>query len=63
LEAYLLDFDEDLFGSRLRVLFAEHLRKQRRFDSADELVAQIRIDVALVRELDPIARYQRSLAW
>ena len=32
-------------------------------DSAEELVAQIRIDVALVRELDPMARYQRSLAW
>ncbi len=63
LEAHLLDFDGDLFGTRLRVLFAEHLRKQRRFDSADELVVQIRVDVALVRELDPVARYERSLAW
>jgi riboflavin kinase/FMN adenylyltransferase len=63
LEAHLLDFDEDIFGTRLRVLFAEHLRKQHRFASADELVAQIRIDVALVRELDPVGRYERSLAW
>jgi riboflavin kinase/FMN adenylyltransferase len=63
LEAHLLDFDEDIFGTRLRVLFTEHIRKQRRFASADELVTQIRVDVALVRELDPVARYQRSLAW
>ena len=45
------------------MLFTEHLRKQRRFSSADELVAQIRNDVALVQELDPVARYERSLAW
>jgi riboflavin kinase / FMN adenylyltransferase len=63
LEAYLLDFDEDLFDTQLRVLFTEHLRTQRRFGSAEELVAQIRVDVALVRELDPVGRYQRSLEW
>jgi riboflavin kinase/FMN adenylyltransferase len=63
LEAHLLDFDEDLVGAPLRLLFAEHLRRQRRFLSPDELVAQIRMDVALVRELEPVHRYELSLTW
>jgi riboflavin kinase/FMN adenylyltransferase len=63
LEAHLLDFDEDIYGRHLRVLFTEYLRTQRRFTSPDELVAQMRNDVALVRELDPVARYQLSLTW
>jgi riboflavin kinase/FMN adenylyltransferase len=63
LEAHLLGFDGDLYGSRLRVLFTEHLRKQVRFNGVDELVGQLRIDIALVHELDPLARYDISLAW
>jgi riboflavin kinase/FMN adenylyltransferase len=63
LEAHLLDFDGDLYGTRLRVLFTEHLRKQHRFTSVEELVAQLRIDIALVEELDPMTRYHLSLSW
>ncbi|MDB4965666.1 MAG: riboflavin biosynthesis protein RibF [Myxococcales bacterium] len=44
-EAHLLDCDEDLYGQRLRVGFAHRLRDEKRFDSRDALVAQIRHDV------------------
>lgn len=50
-EAYLLDFDGDLYGERLKVTVADELRSQRRFESAEELIDQIRQDVEAVRTL------------
>jgi riboflavin kinase/FMN adenylyltransferase len=50
LEAYLLDFDGDLYGRRARVRFHRRLRGQERFDSVDDLIAQMTQDVAAVRE-------------
>ena len=50
-EAFLLDFDDDLYGERIRVTMVELIRGQRRFSSRDELVTQIRSDVDRVREL------------
>jgi len=45
IETYLIDRDEDLYGKTLRVAFVERLRGEKRFDSADDLVAQMRRDV------------------
>jgi riboflavin kinase/FMN adenylyltransferase len=50
-EAYLLDFEGDLYDRRLRIEVGERLRDERRFESTDALVAQIREDVAHVRRL------------
>jgi riboflavin kinase/FMN adenylyltransferase len=50
-EAYLLDRDEDLYGTELRLEFISRLRGERRFDSAQELIDQMAIDVAQAREL------------
>lgn len=50
-EAYLLDFDEDLYGCHLAVDFRHRLRDEERFDSVEELIAQISADVALARRL------------
>ncbi len=49
-EVHLLDFDEDLYGARLRVHFVQHLRDERRFPGLDELVKQIQKDIAVGRE-------------
>ena len=51
LEAYLLDFDGDLYGEAARVRFVRRLRDETRFDSVDELVAQMRADVEVTREI------------
>jgi riboflavin kinase/FMN adenylyltransferase len=51
IEAYLLDFDDDLYDRRLRVEVGERLRDERRFESIDALIAQIRADVAHIRQL------------
>jgi riboflavin kinase/FMN adenylyltransferase len=50
-EAYLLDFDGDLYDRRLRLEIGERLRDEQRFDSIDALIAQISADVARVRAL------------
>jgi riboflavin kinase / FMN adenylyltransferase len=51
IEAYLLDYDGDLYGKPLTLRFLERLRGERRFDSADALVAQMRDDVERTRAL------------
>jgi riboflavin kinase/FMN adenylyltransferase len=51
IEAYILDFDGDLYGSELRLDFIARLRGERRFSDAASLVEQMRRDVLLTREL------------
>jgi riboflavin kinase/FMN adenylyltransferase len=51
IEAHLLDFDGDLYGQTLRIAFLERLRGEKRFDSVDDLVAQMRRDVDQAREI------------
>ncbi len=55
LEAYLLDFDGDLYGEPARVEFVAHLRGQVRFNSVDELIEQMTRDVANTREILGVA--------
>ena len=50
-EAYLLDFDGDLYGEVLRIEITDRVRSQQRFSSTDELITQIRRDVATVRAI------------
>jgi len=45
IEAYLIDHEQDLYGSLLRVAFVERLRGEKRFASVEELIAQMRTDV------------------
>ena len=48
-EAYLLDFDGDLYGEQARVSFVERLRGEVRFERVSDLVAQMHRDVARAR--------------
>jgi riboflavin kinase/FMN adenylyltransferase len=50
LEAYVLDFDGDLYDQPARVRFATQLRGQERFDSVEDLIAQMQRDVDQVRQ-------------
>jgi len=51
IEAYVLDFDGDLYGSTLRLDFLQRLRGERRFDGPDALIEQMRRDVERTREI------------
>lgn len=50
-EAYLLDFDADIYDQNLRVEFHHRLRDEDRFDSVGALVDQMADDVARTRSL------------
>jgi len=50
-EAYVLDFDGDLYGQRVKVRFREWVRGQERFDSTDALVEQMNADVEATRRI------------
>ena len=50
-EAYLLDFSGDLYGQCLTMEFIARLRGEQRFESVEELVAQMHRDVDRTREL------------
>jgi riboflavin kinase / FMN adenylyltransferase len=50
-EAFLVDFEGDLYGDPLRLDFIERLRGERRFDSVDALVEQMGRDVHETRRI------------
>jgi len=50
-EAYLIDFEGDLYGKTLRIAFVSRLRGERRFPGVEELIAQMHRDVEAAREL------------
>jgi len=51
IEAYLLDYSGDLYGSELRLRFLERLRGERRFEDPGALIEQMHRDVARTRQL------------
>ncbi len=50
-EAWLLDFDGDLYGQTVRVEFFSHIRDEVRFDSLDALKEQIHRDAEQTRQI------------
>jgi riboflavin kinase/FMN adenylyltransferase len=51
IEAYILDFEGDLYGSELRLEFLERLRGERRFDTPEGLIEQMHRDVEQTRAI------------
>jgi riboflavin kinase/FMN adenylyltransferase len=49
-EAHLLEFDREIYGEDLHLEFLSRLRGEQRFNSVDELVAQIHADIGRARE-------------
>ncbi len=49
IETYILDFDGDLYGEYVRVGFYKYLRAERKFESTEELSAQIAKDIEETR--------------
>lgn len=49
LEVHILDFDKDIYGEEIKVSFLKKIREEKKFDSLDELKAQIAQDVVRVK--------------
>jgi riboflavin kinase/FMN adenylyltransferase len=51
LETHFLDFAGDLYGATLDISFLARLRPERKYPSADALMAQVRRDIAAARRI------------
>lgn len=49
-ESFIFDFIEDIYGRRITVTLLKKIRPNRKFTSVDELTAQIRKDVLVIRK-------------
>lgn len=58
LEAYVFDFDGDLYGRRIEVEFVQKLRDEEKFSDLDAMVRQIDRDVRQARVLLQIAQQE-----
>ncbi|MCW2989526.1 MAG: bifunctional riboflavin kinase/FAD synthetase [Solirubrobacterales bacterium] len=51
IEAYLIDFEGDIYGQQLSIEFLKRLRGERRFPSVEALVEQMKQDVVDARQI------------
>ena len=51
LEAHLFDFDEDLYGKTIEVIFRHKIREEMKFDGLGALKGQMSRDIDRVREM------------
>jgi riboflavin kinase / FMN adenylyltransferase len=58
IETYLIDREEDLYGTEMRVAFVSRLRGEKRFPGVEELITQMKIDVEDAKQV--CAGFERS---
>ena len=51
IETHILDFSGDLYGKEIPLSFVDFLRPEQKFNSVEELVAQIKVDIEKGREI------------
>ena len=50
LEVHLLDFNEDIYGKKIKVIFRKKIRAEQKFDSIEQLKEQIHKDIDTGRQ-------------
>ncbi|MBC7997343.1 MAG: bifunctional riboflavin kinase/FAD synthetase [Leptolyngbya sp.] len=50
-EAYLFDFDRDIYDASCTVEFVEYIRPEKKFDGIDSLITQIKVDATASRDV------------
>jgi riboflavin kinase/FMN adenylyltransferase len=51
LEVHILDFDRHIYGSKMEVVFIEKLRDEKKFNTPELLVAQVKKDIIHARKI------------
>ena len=44
LEVYILDFNDDIYGTNIKIIFENFIRKEQKFNSIEELTNQLNLD-------------------
>lgn len=57
-ETFILDFDDNIYQSKIRIYFIKFLRNEIKFSSAEELIMQINIDKNRALELKKEIQWQ-----
>ena len=50
-EVHILDFDDNIYGEKIRVNFIKRIRDEIKFSNISELIEQIKKDIAAAREI------------
>lgn len=58
LEAFILDFDGNLYGKEIKIYFLEYLREEKKFKSIEDLLLQINVDKKRALELIKEKKWQ-----
>ena len=51
IESHLFDFDEFIYGANIKIEFIERIRSEKKFDSVEELIENIKKDVEFAKKL------------
>ena len=50
IETHIINYDEDIYGSQLEVYFYQKIRDEMRFNSIEELIAQVNKDILITKK-------------
>ena len=62
LEAHIIGFEGDIYGRQVSVDFIQRLRGEERFDSVDELMAQLQKDLNATKQIWSTQRHSPTIA-
>jgi riboflavin kinase/FMN adenylyltransferase len=51
LEAHIFDFEEDIYGKEIEVLFFSKIRDEQKFNGIKELLNQITLDITVAKKI------------
>ncbi len=61
IEVHILDFNHDIYGTRIRVNMVKKLRDEKKFSSIQELSEQIKKDIKIAKEILKKNGYSKNL--
>ncbi|MDB9777006.1 riboflavin biosynthesis protein RibF, partial [Alphaproteobacteria bacterium] len=51
IEVHIFDFNENIYGKKIKIQFIEKIREEIKFDGIEELLKQIKKDISMAREI------------
>ena len=51
IEVHIFDFNENIYGKKIKIQFIEKIREEIKFDGIEELLKQIKTDISMAREI------------